>query len=212
MLKNFSSAYTGSSLMDVTLNSIYEGSYFEQRGVSREVFNKFYLGHVIMASNILPKEVLGAPAFPVYDENGFFVGWIFRPGHKDFKYRYHALKTFDYVYGLPNAIPEILRTNSVIIVEGPFDVLLAHTIGIKNVVAILGSTISINQILLLGSYTNKFILALDSDNAGLEGMNRSINLIQKTLPEISIERILLYPYKDFAEYALNKLTNEKNKN
>jgi DNA primase len=197
------------TLLDVSLEHKYEGSYFEQRGVSKEIFQKFNLGTVVSAVNTLPSSVIGSPAFPVYDESGYFVGWIFRPGHQDFKYRYHGLKTFDYVYGLVHAIPAIIREGSVIIVEGPFDVLLAHSAGIENVIAVLGAHISVNQILLLGSYTNKFIFALDSDKAGLEGMDRSIQLVNKILPEVSTDRMLLYPYKDFADYALAKIKNEK---
>mgnify|MGYP000720787019 CR=1 FL=1 len=205
MIENLSGTQIGSSLLDVRLDYTYQGSYFEQRGVSQKVFQEFYLGHVISAIDILPSEIIGSPAFPVYDENGYFVGWVFRPGHTDFKYRFHGLKTFDYVYGLPNALSEIMKNKSVIIVEGPFDVLLAHSIGIKNVVAVFGSSISVNQTLLLGSYTDKFIIALDSDKAGLEGAARSSKIINRILPEVSIEMLPVYPHKDFADFSFSKL-------
>jgi len=193
------------------MDTTYANSYFAQRGVSEEVFRQFQLGHVAGAPGTLPKDITGAPAFPIYTIDGLFAGWIFRPGNKDYKYFYWSARPSEQLYGMPFSIDGILKNDAAIIVEGPFDVLMAHTGGQKNVVGVLGGVMSVTQILLLGSYTRNFILALDNDAAGLKGMNMSEELIKKVLPDVNISRQFVFPHKDFCEYMTAEIKNGKPK-
>lgn len=195
------------SLLEIKLDQNFSGSYFANRGISQETFCTFNLGHVAEAPGTLPKSVLGAPAFPIYDVNGFFAGWIFRPDHEDYKYFYYSARPADHAFGLTFAAEDILKKDEVVIVEGPFDALMAHSKGLKNTVAVLGGCISVQQILLLASYTKNFVLALDSDTAGILGAQRSEKLIRKVMPDVNVRTLPLFPHKDFCDYLAAEHTS-----
>lgn len=193
------------SLLDIKIDTTYEGSYFETRGVSKDVAQQFQLGHLAEAPNTLPSSVLGSPAMPLHNINGDLSGWIFRPDHPDFKYYYWGVQISKHLFGLAFAMPEILEKDEVILVEGPFDVLVAHSYGYKNVVAVMGSDLSVLQVLLLASVTTNFKFTLDSDSAGLKGITRSEKVIARVFPAINTDKFILYPHKDFCDYVLAEL-------
>jgi len=186
--------------LQISLNREYSGSYFETRGVSKEVFDEFFLGMSLPHPSLTPF-LVNQPTFPVYDFMGELKGYAFRPGDKDCKYMNGGFKKIDQLYGIHLAIPAIMEQNSVIITEGYFDVLIPFTHGIRNVVAIFGNTISEQQAAILASYTNNFILALDSDNSGLAGAEKSERVIKRLFPSVNITRKLVYPQKDLADYV-----------
>lgn len=80
------------------------------------------------------------------------------------------------IYGIFEAKNHIIENDNVLIVEGYTDLLALWQNGIKNVVASLGTALTINQIELLGRFTKNIILVFDSDKAGiiasLKGMER----------------------------------------
>ena len=60
-----------------------------------------------------------------------------------------------------------------VIVEGPFDCWRLHSCGLKNTVALLGSSLSVSQFNLLQKCGAKtFAIALDSDDAGQAAYQR----------------------------------------
>lgn len=80
------------------------------------------------------------------------------------------------LYGLNYAKSEILKNDFAIIVEGQFDVVLAHQSGFKNTVAVSGSSLTDSHLDLLSRYSKNIIFAYDSDNAGQMAAKRSIEL------------------------------------
>lgn len=197
------------SLYDIALDMTYDTSYHAQRGVTKTVFDSFVLGTVLHAPSFLAERgVIGCPAFPIYNADGDFVGWGFRTNNPDYKYYYYNVTTSDNIYGLPQAIPSILEKNEVIVVEGFYDVLLAHSIGMTNVVGAFSNALSKSQILILSTFTNNIKLAFDSDNAGLSGTESTEEWARKLIPDINITKFLVYPSHDFCDYALTRLQNE----
>jgi len=79
------------------------------------------------------------------------------------------------LYGLYQTQKSILEKEEVIVVEGEFDMLTCFSVGLSNVVAIKGSAFTKEQLQILGRYTKRIILALDSDFAGNEASMRAIN-------------------------------------
>lgn len=181
----------------------YEESYFKQRGVSKDIYEKFFLGDALSLDSFFPHFLVNKPVFPVYDIIGELKGFTFRVGEEKCKYFNYGFKKTEQLYGIYFAQDEILKKDCVYIVEGFFDVLIPFSYGINNVVSIFGNTISEKQIMILASLTNNFILALDSDNSGISGAEKSEKLIKKLFPSVNISRQLLYPYKDFGEYILH---------
>jgi len=88
-----------------------------------------------------------------------------------YKNSFNLLK-FLHLFGLDKAIPEIIKTNNVFIVEGQFDAMTCIKEGLTNTVALGGSKISIIQFFKLLRYTNNLSFILDNDNAGHEATNK----------------------------------------
>lgn len=80
------------------------------------------------------------------------------------------------LFGLNLAKEAIRQENSVIIVEGEFDMISPFQAGFKNIVAIKGTAFTLEQLQLLRRYTDTLILALDSDFAGNNAARKSIEL------------------------------------
>ena len=76
------------------------------------------------------------------------------------------------------ALDKVQKTNNpnIIIVEGYMDAIMAHQHGFSNVVACMGTSITIEQAKLAYGITNEIILSLDQDKAGQTAtMNNLIN-------------------------------------
>lgn len=190
----------------LNLNREFENSFFYQRGVSLGVFEEFGLG-VSTTSSPIPNHLVNFPIFPVYDLNNNYVGFGVRPGLGGMKYNIQGFQKNKQLYGIHIAKPHIVSQDSVIITEGYFDVLLAHTYGYQNTVSCFGSSLSREQILILGSYTQNFQLALDSDKSGTQGSEKAEKAIKKIFPSSNVSYILVQPYKDFADYICSREDN-----
>ena len=59
------------------------------------------------------------------------------------------------------------------------DVITAHIFGIKNAVASLGTSLTLEQGKLLMRYTTEAVLAYDSDQAGVQATLRGLDILQK---------------------------------
>jgi DNA primase len=197
------------SLYDIALNTVYEGSYHADRGVTKTVFDSFAIGTATHAPSFLvARGVINCPTFPIYDADGDFAGWGFRTNNPDYKYYYYNVTTSDNIYGLPQAIPSILEKDEVIVVEGFYDVLLAHSLGMTNVVGAFSNSLSKSQILILGSFTKNIKLAFDSDNAGLSGTTSTEDWARRLVPDINITKFMVYPSHDFCDYATARLNHD----
>lgn len=81
------------------------------------------------------------------------------------------------LYGM-NIAKDYCQEKSLIIVEGYFDVITLHQHGIKNVVALMGTAITEEQVRLIKRYTNKVLIILDADGAGQVATKRAIKLLE----------------------------------
>jgi DNA primase len=85
----------------------------------------------------------------------------------------------DVLYGLHKTANKIREKEYAIVVEGYTDLLSLYQVGIKNVVATLGTAFTEKQTLLLKRYTNKVVLFYDSDSSGIKASKRSLELLLK---------------------------------
>lgn len=95
-------------------------------------------------------------------------------------------KKGDTLFGLNLAREAIKKEERVILVEGEFDVISAFGEGIQNIVAIKGTALTINQIKALKRYTHKISFCFDTDEAGVEALKRSIELIESEAVTASV--------------------------
>jgi DNA primase len=80
------------------------------------------------------------------------------------------------LFGLNLAKESIRLQNSVLVVEGEFDMISPYQLGVTNVVALKGTAFTQEQLQLLRRYTDTIILGLDSDFAGNAAAAKSIQL------------------------------------
>ncbi len=83
------------------------------------------------------------------------------------------------LYGIYFAKNEISRQDRCILVEGYLDVLSMHQLGITNVVASSGTSLTVDQIRLIRKFTNNITIIYDGDGAGIKAALRGIGLVLK---------------------------------
>lgn len=77
------------------------------------------------------------------------------------------------LYGLPQALPEIRRTQRAVLVEGYFDVLALHQAGVAEAVAGCGTAFTSAQARALRQVAEEVVTVYDGDPAGLEASHRA---------------------------------------
>jgi DNA primase len=83
----------------------------------------------------------------------------------------------EHLFGLNFSKDEIVKNEEAIIVEGYLDMIMPFIKGIKNIVASLGTALTLEQIRLLRRYTNNITLVYDSDKAGQMATMRALDLL-----------------------------------
>ena len=81
------------------------------------------------------------------------------------------------LYGLDQASENIRDEDECVLVEGYTDVITAHQFGFKNVIASMGTAITIYQANKIADISNSVVIALDSDQAGTEA---TLNALDKS--------------------------------
>ncbi|WP_050606841.1 DNA primase [Clostridium niameyense] len=142
--------------------------------------------------------------FPVFDYKGRVIGFGGRV-LDDSKPKYlnspetYVFKKGTNLYGLNYAIKQ--RTRNLIIVEGYMDCITLHQYGIENVVASLGTALTMNQGRLLKRYADRVIISYDADVAGQAATMRGLQILKEVGLEV---RILTVPEgKDPDEFVRN---------
>ena len=103
------------------------------------------------------------------------------------------------LYGIHFAKSEISRKDKCILVEGYLDVLSMHQIGISNVVASSGTSITVEQIRLIHKFTDNVTIIYDGDGAGIHAALRGIDLILKE--GMNVKVVLLPDGQDPDDFA-----------
>ena len=103
------------------------------------------------------------------------------------------------LYGIYFAKNEIARQDKCILVEGYLDVLSMHQLGITNVVASSGTSLTVEQIRLIRKFTNKVTIIYDGDSAGIKAALRGIGLVLKE--GLNVKVVLLPEGQDPDDFA-----------
>lgn len=100
------------------------------------------------------------------------------------------------LYGLNFA--RTARSGNIILCEGYMDVIALHQAGFTQAVASLGTAFTAEQAVLLKRYTDKLLLAYDSDGAGVKAALRGIGILREA--GLSGKIINMQPCKDPDEF------------
>ena len=180
----------------------------------------------------------GRVMFPIHNLTGKVIGFGGRilnadPEKKLAKYQnspeseiYQKKET---LYGIYFAKSAIVNKDECILVEGYFDVLRMHQLGIENVVASSGTSLTTEQIRLVKRYTKNITMLYDGDAAGIhaalrgtdmilaEGMNVRVVVLPpehdpdsfgKAYPTEEVERYLKVNVKDFIRFKTELLLKD----
>lgn len=122
--------------------------------------------------------------FPMAEPSGkmvAFSGRILHPDEKAPKYvnspETDLYKKSDILYGYDKAKSGIRNLNFSLIVEGQFDVVMCHQAGYANTVAVSGTALTLHHVQLLERMSDKVVLALDADRAGINAMKKGAQLM-----------------------------------
>ncbi|MBW4520825.1 MAG: DNA primase [Scytolyngbya sp. HA4215-MV1] len=118
---------------------------------------------------------------PIHDLQGRVIGFGGRSlGDEQPKYlNSPETELFDKgktLFALDKARADIAKQDQAVVVEGYFDVIALHAAGITNVVASLGTALSLAQVRLLLRYTEskQIVFNFDADRAGVQAAERAI--------------------------------------
>ena len=103
------------------------------------------------------------------------------------------------LYGIYFAKGEISKKDKCILVEGYLDVLSMHQLGITNVVASSGTSLTEDQIRLIHKFTDNITIIYDGDSAGIHAALRGTDMILKEGMNVKI--ILLPDGQDPDDFA-----------
>ncbi|MBR5141542.1 MAG: DNA primase [Bacteroidales bacterium] len=103
------------------------------------------------------------------------------------------------LYGIYFAKNEISRQDKCILVEGYLDVLSMHQLGITNVVASSGTSLTVEQIRLIRKFSNNVTIIYDGDGAGIKAALRGIDLVLKE--GLNVKVVLLPDGQDPDDFA-----------
>ncbi len=160
--------------------------------------------------------------FPLYDLNGKVVGFNGRiyNGENDSKYinskETDIFKKRELLYNYHRAREEVRKTHSIIIMEGPMDVIRSYTVGVKNCVAALGTAFGKEQAMLVRRLSDNVILCFDGDAAGLKATKSAIEELSKLGISPKIVRLENnsdpdeYIIKNGGQAFINKINNAMN--
>ena len=108
------------------------------------------------------------------------------------------------LFALDKAKAAISQSDSAVVVEGYFDVIALHAVGITNVVASLGTALSLEQVRQVLRYTEskQLILNFDADKAGNIAAERAIGEIAELAykGEVQLKILNIADGKDADEY------------
>lgn len=198
---------------------------FFESGVLDE--GKYYHRRLMIPIRNISGDLVGITGRSIYDKNSD--GWYYpKQFNIDEKYKKLFSKWKNYpkglnksieLYNIHNSKQEIKDTGLCIVVEGPFDCWRFQSFGLKNVVAILGSTMSLKQLNILTTCgATHMLLALDSDKAGKEATQRIHKIFGKTIKISTImldskdpEQMNLSDYERIVKPQIESFRNE-NKN
>lgn len=186
----------------------------KQNGYSDELLEQ--IGLSIKGQKGLYDRYHGRVMFPIHSLTGHVIGFggrILTNDKKSPKYQnspeseiYDKKQTLYGIYFAKNAIA---KQDECILVEGYFDVLRMHQIGIENVVASSGTSLTMEQIRLVKRYTKNITMLYDGDAAGVHAALRGTDMI---LSEgMNVRVVVLPPEHDpdtFAkEFSVEYVTN-----
>ena len=190
----------GLSFDDDKLSKLLLKKYIENdlvdSGISIRTSNKIY--------DIFKNRIM----FPLWDINGRVVGFSGRVYNNTSESKYinsketKIFKKGSLLYNYHNAREYAIKEDNIIIVEGFMDAIRLYSIGVKNVVAAMGTAITKEHVNLIKRLSNNVTLLFDGDAAGEKATNACITMMKDS--DFNIKIVRLEEDLDPDDYILKK--------
>lgn len=210
-------------------------NYLAKRGINDSVIKEFEIGFALEKRDDLTKLLqkkeydlkvlndiglssmdhdiyIDRVMFPLYDVSGKVVGFSGRI-YKDVdqnKYlntkETEIFKKGQMLYNYHKAVSECRVKKSVIVMEGFMDVIRAHTIGVTNTVALMGTALTNEQIQLIKRLSTNVILCLDGDDPGVSATLKNGQLLMDHGVEV---KVVILPNPDDPDTFIIKNGKER---
>lgn len=167
-------------------------AYEAWEGLAGELRRKGFTNEVILKSGLVVSRektqgfydrFRGRVIFSIFDYRQRAVAFGARALKKEDKAKYiNSPETLLYtkgqhLYGLNWAKDAISREDAVIVVEGYMDLIRPVMSGVENVVASLGTALTVDHVRLIRRYTRNVIMLFDMDTAGQSATMRSLDIL-----------------------------------
>jgi DNA primase len=194
--------------------------YLSTRGVTDEIIKRYKLGYSVSsippADNHPDQARLKEQMFnfsamkktlilPMRNPAGILSGLVIRAlPWSGFKFRYRIFMTsdgeeFGAIFGLQEAMAEIVRTGVVYVVEGPFDAMAMGRV-LPNTVAAMTAELNDRQVWILSMLAENVVVVFDSDGPGKGGAIKASEKLRKRVKNVSIKSS---PYNDMGSSLEN---------
>ena len=184
-------------------------SFLEKKGYKDETIEKTSL----ISLEKYPHDVfVDRIMIPIHDLDGNVLGFTGRIYKESNSPKYINSKESDVfkkgkiLFNFHRAKNHVRNNHELIIVEGNMDALKMYAQGIRNVIALMGTALTTDQVEAIKKLRCKVILMLDDDSAGRLGIYQNGNILVKNgiIPEV----VTISDVKDPDEY-LNKYGKDK---
>lgn len=186
----------------------YQPKYLAKTGMSI-ISNRYVEGNELTQADLFDRYA-GRVMFPIHDDGGRVVAFGGRTLSSDKKVAKYinSPETEIYnkskiLYGLWMGKRAIQDADLCYLVEGYMDVIAMHQVGIANVVASSGTSLTVEQIKSIHRFTKNIVVLYDGDDAGQKASNRAIPLL---LEEGMNVKLLLFPDNDDPDSFSRKVT------
>lgn len=154
----------------------------------------------------------GRVQFPVHTISGRVTAFSGRAMQAENKAKYlnspesEIYSKSNNLYGIYFAKGAIAKENQCILVEGNIDVVQMHQKGIENVVAPLGTALTVEQVRIIARFTNNITLLFDGDSAGVKAALKGVDLVLKE--GMNVRVVVLPEGEDPDSYARRHTADE----
>lgn len=154
--------------LSTTSDKLYP--FLKQKGMDEKFL--FDLGLIIQEEGSIKDTFKDRILFPIHDAKGHAVGFTGRVYKGDYKPKYlnskenYIFKKGNILFNYHRARDAIRTKKEVVIVEGNMDAIRMYVSGIKNTIALMGVSLTKEQIDLIRNLHATVILILDNDEAG----------------------------------------------
>ncbi|MCM8824432.1 MAG: toprim domain-containing protein, partial [Candidatus Omnitrophica bacterium] len=95
----------------------------------------------------------------------------------------------EHMFGLNFSKDYIMEKNSAIVTEGYLDMITPYSVGIRNIVASLGTALTLEQIRLIKRYTTNVSVVFDADKAGEMATLRALDILLENDLKVKVIRL-----------------------